>query len=85
MAPFPSHRGIMFTREVWMPIFEFRCESCESKFAKLMFSQRTDVLCPHCSSPQVKRLPSTFGMSGVQKQTSSCGSCSKGTCSSCGH
>ncbi len=71
-----------------MPIFEFQCGKCDERFEKLMFSIKATVSCPGCSSTDVEKLPSTFGMSGVEKQTTSsaaCGSCSSGSCASCGH
>ena len=67
-----------------MPIFEFRCSKCRTKFEKLMFGRAASVSCPSCGSSKVEKLPSTFGMSGVQHQTkssSACAGCSSGSCS----
>ena len=69
-----------------MPIFEFRCKKCRTKFEKLMFGSKASVACPSCGSSKVEKLPSTFGMSGVEHQTkssSACAGCSSGSCSSC--
>lgn len=39
-----------------MPIFEYRCKSCENEFEKLVFrSDDTDIECPSCHSPQVQK------------------------------
>ena len=69
-----------------MPIYEYRCASCKAEFEKLMFSSSSPVACPSCGDPDVERLPSVFGMSGVEKQTgsgSACTSCSAGSCAGC--
>ncbi|MGO9378601.1 MAG: FmdB family zinc ribbon protein [Dissulfurispiraceae bacterium] len=66
-----------------MPIFEYKCSACGLEFEKLVFG-KTTVSCPECVSEKVVKKFSTFGMSGVEKQTSSgCSSCSSGSCSSC--
>lgn len=66
-----------------MPIFEYKCDKCGHEFEKLVFGQQ-EVLCPECGSNMVNKKISVFGMSGVEKQTSSgCSSCSSGSCSSC--
>lgn len=43
-----------------MPIFEFRCASCNSKFSTLvgMVAGASDVSCPKCGSAQVGKLVS---------------------------
>jgi putative FmdB family regulatory protein len=66
-----------------MPIFEYKCASCGLEFEKLVFGNAS-VLCPNCTSEEVVKKFSLFGMSGVEKQTSSgCSSCSSGSCSTC--
>ena len=70
-----------------MPVFEYRCRTCGHLFEKLMFSSSASVSCPECGGGEVEKRPSTFGMSGVERQTRSaaaCSSCSAGSCSSCG-
>jgi putative FmdB family regulatory protein len=70
-----------------MPIFEYRCQGCGGDFEKLLFTPRASVPCPHCGSTDVVKRPSTFGMSGVDKQVRSrdaCSGCTSGSCSSCG-
>ncbi|MBI5050101.1 MAG: zinc ribbon domain-containing protein [Nitrospirae bacterium] len=70
-----------------MPIFEYKCDDCEGEFEKLISRQNNDVLCPKCSSKNVKKKFSVFGMSGVEKKVGSsgsgCHSCSSSSCSSC--
>lgn len=66
-----------------MPIFEYKCASCGLEFEKLVFGNSA-VACPNCTSGEVVKKFSVFGMSGVEKQTSSgCSTCSSGSCNSC--
>jgi putative FmdB family regulatory protein len=43
-----------------MPIYEYRCKSCEETFEQLMLSSRAKPACPHCGSNQAEKLLSTF-------------------------
>ncbi len=66
-----------------MPIYEYICNKCGEEFEKLVYGD-TRVKCPKCENEDIKKRFSLFGMSGVEKQTSSgCSSCSSGTCSTC--
>lgn len=69
-----------------MPIFEYKCQVCGEDFEKLV-SATTEVSCPRCSSKDIKKKFSVFGLSGVEKQVStsgsSCSSCSSSSCSTC--
>ena len=69
-----------------MPIFEYACNACGEDFEKLVFGNQS-VTCPKCSSEDIRKKLSLFGMSGVEKPVSSgssgCGSCSSGSCSTC--
>ncbi|MDA8077586.1 MAG: zinc ribbon domain-containing protein [Nitrospiraceae bacterium] len=69
-----------------MPIYEYICNACNEEFEKLVFGNKA-VDCPKCSSKDVKKKLSVFGMSGVEKpfagSSSGCAACSKGSCSSC--
>ena len=70
-----------------MPIYEYRCGKCGAEFEKLVMSSTANVDCPKCSSRKVQKKLSVFGMSGVEKPfagSSSCGSCTKSKCTSCG-
>lgn len=77
-----------------MPIREFKCSKCGSKFETLVFSSEEEkgVACPKCSSKDIKRCMSVFtglvpnGGTGAAKAASSasgCSSCSGGSCSTC--
>ncbi|HID11247.1 MAG TPA: zinc ribbon domain-containing protein [Candidatus Latescibacteria bacterium] len=68
-----------------MPIYEYRCSDCGANFEELVLSRNTEsVRCPQCSSTEVRRKPSVFGLK-VQggASTSSCAACAGGTCSTC--
>lgn len=65
-----------------MPIYEYTCDSCGAKFAKLVRSANGSaaVVCPDCGSEDCKRSISTFsstsnasGSSAGYSSTSSCG------------
>lgn len=45
-----------------MPIYEYRCESCEHKLEKLQRMSDGDLVdCPECKKPALKRLVSAAG------------------------
>jgi putative FmdB family regulatory protein len=74
-----------------MPIFEYRCSECNSKFEILhKTSQKSDdVSCPKCNSSKIKKLISSFSAkipasaSFTYNDTCSDGSCSVNSQSSC--
>ena len=69
---------------VTVPIYEYKCDDCGEGFEKLVFGSNPEVSCPKCNNSKVTKKMSAFGMSGVEKQTSSgCTSCSKSSCTSC--
>ena len=80
-----------------MPVYEFRCEDCKSKFEVFMPQRMsTDgTICRHCHSAKVRRLISTFAaiggdgdgemsLAGDAPQTAGGGGCCGGSCG-CGH
>lgn len=69
-----------------MPIFEYRCRQCESEFEYLVMSAGQNIICPECTSSDLKKLFSLFAVQGGNDQSSpasSCQSCSGKHCSSC--
>jgi putative FmdB family regulatory protein len=61
-----------------MPIYEYKCEKCESCFEKLVFTgDKESVECPECGTKKVKKLMScaSFMDSGIG------GACTSGTSS----
>ena len=78
-----------------MPIYEYVCSDCGSKFELLRpFSQSAKkVSCPSCHHHSAERKLSTFASfskneAGVSTPVagtgSSCSSCGAGSCNSCG-
>ncbi|HTY62404.1 MAG TPA: zinc ribbon domain-containing protein [Acidobacteriota bacterium] len=73
-----------------MPIFEYRCQKCETEFEKLVFgSSDAGISCPDCRSEEIERLFSSFnGVSrssdgATHSMSSGCSSCSSSSCASC--
>lgn len=45
-----------------MPIYEYRCESCDHRLEKLQKMSEGDLVdCPECQRPELKRLVSAAG------------------------
>jgi putative FmdB family regulatory protein len=74
-----------------MPIYEYVCLSCKKEFEVIRSMSQKDaqIECEKCGSAKVKRklalIHAQSGGSAVPGTSSSCGSCSSGNCSSCGH
>ena len=58
-----------------MPLYEFRCRSCETVFEELVRVDEVRV-CPECGTPDPERLPSSvspphkFGLRGAEARRS---------------
>ena len=64
-----------------MPIFEYLCPNCGTKFEKIVSSGAVVVACKNCGSPHVKKLLSVFAVSeGTRSTTPS----EAGPCGACG-
>lgn len=62
-----------------MPIFEYRCSECNSKFELLTTNKNSEhVTCPECKSSKTKKLFSTFSAS--VSASNSTNSCATGNC-----
>ncbi len=67
-----------------MPIYEYKCRECGKSFEVYVRGGEAPK-CPGCGSISLKKLISKFNSSGdVGGNKSSCGSCTGGTCSTCG-
>ena len=73
-----------------MPLYEYRCSDCKSKFELLVSHEHADdVVCTKCRSEKVRRLLSLFAThsgdreAGYDDIASSMGSCACGG-GSCG-
>lgn len=69
-----------------MPIFEYRCESCESKFEKLVRRADDHVECPGCGAAKLEVQYSTFAAqtNGSSSGADAMPSCPGGMCQSPG-
>ncbi len=68
-----------------MPIYEFQCNRCKKDFELLVYGNKKNT-CPKCGIDDIRKKLSLFGMSGVDNHVqsgSSCGGCSKSSCSTC--
>lgn len=65
-----------------MPIFEYLCEDCGSKFEKLVRHNGDGVQCPSCGQDHLKQEFSTFSAhAGGKKQAAPApGGCPGGMC-----
>lgn len=70
-----------------MPVFEYKCKQCGSRFEKLVRSSDERLACPSCDSEDLTKLFSTFAAHGTESGSGggsgSCTSCSGGHCSTC--
>ncbi len=57
-----------------MPIYEFRCSSCDHVFEELIFrkSEIQELVCPRCGATQVNQQMSTFA-STSESHSGGCG------------
>ena len=63
-----------------MPIFEYRCEDCGTKFEKLVRSSE-EIACPSCGETHLKQELSTFATrAGGRAAERSMPSCPGGMC-----
>ena len=65
-----------------MPIFEYKCSDCDTKFEVLHKSSvnQNDVSCPKCNSNKSKKLFSSFSSTFNTSSDSSSGECLTGQC-----
>ena len=76
-----------------MPIYEYRCLSCQKNFEKLIRNNKEAISCPYCHAKDIKRILSLFGFKEGRKgnssqergvsSNSSCASCTSKNCSQC--
>ncbi len=74
-----------------MPIYEYQCHQCGTHFELIRAYSQADspAPCPHCAGSETRRELSRVnafsGGKSLTESSHSCGGCSGGTCSSCGH
>lgn len=65
-----------------MPIFEYLCEDCGTRFEKLVRNGSTELVCPSCGEKHLTQQLSVFSAhaNGTPKAAPSMGSCPGGMC-----
>jgi putative FmdB family regulatory protein len=66
-----------------MPMFEYRCTECGSKFEELVAEPNDVVTCPKCQSQKVERLLSVFATSSSSGGSNQGPACGNGGCCNC--
>lgn len=69
-----------------MPLYEFDCPECGEPFEKLVrsASKIAEVVCPNCSSPDVKKRMSTIAVRSVSSGSLSINTSSAASCAPSG-
>lgn len=69
-----------------MPIYEYKCQDCGSKFEKLVrnTSVQTAIECPSCGQSHVQQEYSTFAAHAAGPRQSDAPVCPSGRCSNPG-
>lgn len=73
-----------------MPIYEFECKDCSSRFETLVIKRDESVTCPQCGSDMLQKLISAHAVGSGAPDTA-CGAapcaplpaCGTGGCGSC--
>lgn len=71
-----------------MPLFEYQCRDCGTKFEKLVTSSAAEVVCKNCDDRRIDKLLSVFSVAGSSRSTASfepgpcgvCGARQRGMC-----
>lgn len=71
-----------------MPLFEYECRKCKTRFEQLVYNSDTAVKCRSCGSSDLIQLLSTFAVAGSSDKTQAdpgpCGSCDAAQRGMCG-
>src|SRR5260370_36598163 len=71
-----------------MPIYEYLCEECETRFEKIVINKQQEIACPKCASKRASIQLSVFatanGSSNGASAKLSSSSGSGGSCGGCG-
>ncbi|RMG54466.1 MAG: zinc ribbon domain-containing protein [Acidobacteria bacterium] len=65
-----------------MPLYEYECKSCGTRFEQLISDRRAKVRCKACGDPRVVRVLSTFAVISPAAEASS--QAEPGPCGVCG-
>jgi putative FmdB family regulatory protein len=72
-----------------MPIYEYICEECETRFEKIVINKQQEIACPKCAGKkntlQLSVFSATNGSANGAKSSSSfSGGGGSGSCCGCG-
>jgi putative FmdB family regulatory protein len=70
-----------------VPLYEYQCRSCESRFEQLVFNTKSEIFCRECGSSNVVQLLSTFAVGNAAARSApdpgpcgACGAAQRGMC-----
>ena len=71
-----------------MPIYEYLCDECETRFERIVINKQQEIACPKCASKKATIQLSVFasptgsssGVSAKSSSSSGGGSCCGGGC-----
>ena len=63
-----------------MPIYEYICEDCQTRFEKIVFNKQQEISCPKCSSKKATIQLSVFSSAAAGGSSKSSGGSSGGSC-----
>jgi len=68
-----------------MPIYEFACQACATRFETLVMGDKDDVRCPACRSDKLEKLISAHhvGRSSPDLPPCETPACGAGACNAC--
>ncbi len=66
-----------------MPLFEYECKTCGTKFEQLIFDRTKKIACKSCKSSKVVRLLSSFAVARSESSNSQAAA-EPGPCGACG-
>ncbi|GAB4238832.1 MAG: zinc ribbon domain-containing protein [Acidobacteriota bacterium] len=55
-----------------MPIYEYKCRKCGSRFEKIVIGTRAEVVCPKCGGREVEQVVSGFAVRGGRASSAGC-------------
>jgi putative FmdB family regulatory protein len=72
-----------------VPLYEYECQECRTRFEKLVFNKEAEVICAKCGSSKLTQLLSTFAVGGSPQgaaapEAGPCGNCSAAQRGMCG-
>lgn len=73
-----------------MPIFEYRCGDCSSRFEKIVFRETEALECPACGSRHLEKQISSFAVQAAGQARPAeagpcpCGAAQRGMCERAG-